>query len=92
MNTTDTLENMNTLLAALEIPASKSASREFNIALSTALSNLRPREQEVIVRLYGLDGHEPETYNSIANTLGVSRDRVAQTHDGALDRLRQELL
>jgi len=49
---------------------------------------LSPREREVIARRYGLNGRDPETLRDVAESLGVSRERVRQIQRRALRRLR----
>jgi RNA polymerase primary sigma factor len=39
---------------------------------------------------YGLDGDEPRTLKEIGLALGVTRERVRQLRDRALERLRGE--
>ena len=51
---------------------------------------LRPREQMIIARRFGLVGPE-ETLERIASDLGLSRERVRQLQDKALARLRKHL-
>lgn len=51
-------------------------------------SQLSPREQEVLRMRFGLDGREGQTLQEIADTLGISRERVRQIESRALRRLR----
>jgi RNA polymerase sigma factor FliA len=53
--------------------------------LSTLVAQLTPREQSVI-RLHYLQGL---TYDYIAQSLGITKGRVAQLHEQALQRLRR---
>jgi RNA polymerase primary sigma factor len=52
------------------------------------LSQLPPREQQVLRLRFGLDG-EPKTLEEIGAMLGVTRERVRQIEEKAKDRLRQ---
>ena len=54
-----------------------------------AVGLLPKREQNVIVRRYGLDGSEPHGRKEIACTLGVSMERVRQIEVTALCRLKK---
>ncbi len=56
----------------------------------SAIQTLNPRLQTVLVLHYGMDGDEPKTYQQIGLHLGVSRERVRQLKEEALDRLRQK--
>jgi RNA polymerase sigma factor (sigma-70 family) len=50
---------------------------------------LKPRDQHILVRHYGLDGQPAETLAAIAITLGLSRERVRQLESQALAQLRK---
>lgn len=56
----------------------------------SALGGLSPRLQTVLSLHYGMDGNEPKTYQQIGLHLGVSRERVRQLKEEALNRLRQK--
>lgn len=53
------------------------------------LAALRPRQQWVVERRYGLNGEAVHSLAEIAVDLGVSRERVRQIQEEALKRLRQ---
>lgn len=59
-------------------------------ALDRAMDVLSPRERQVLVMYYGLDGDEPMTLKQIGHAFGVSRERVRQLRERALGRLRSE--
>jgi len=70
--------------------AEESAVRHSTLrALKAAVRRLSPRERLVLVRRYGLDGAEPSTLRALAQTLGISAERVRQLESQALDRLRR---
>ncbi len=54
-----------------------------------ALENLAPRSRYILALHYGMDGHAPRTYQQIGAELGVSRERVRQLKEEALERIRQ---
>ncbi len=53
------------------------------------IRRLKPREQHILVRHYGLDGRPAETLAAVAITLGLSRERVRQLESQALAQLRK---
>lgn len=53
------------------------------------ISNLREREQEVIIRRFGLFGNEKETLQAIGNDFGVCRERIRQIEKVALGKLKK---
>ena len=57
-------------------------------SLSEMLSSLRPREAKVLRLYYGLDGQAPMTLEEIGRHLGVTRERIRQIKETALNRLR----
>lgn len=58
--------------------------------LWAVLGELRPREREVLVRRFGLEGQE-QTYDEIAVALGVCRATVRSVEARALGQLRRAL-
>lgn len=57
-------------------------------AIEASLSDLPPREREVVRRYFGLGSECAETLAEISADLGVSRERVRQLKDQGLSRLR----
>lgn len=55
------------------------------------LSQLEPKQQEVIVRRFGLHGHDNSTLAQVGEELGLTRERVRQIQMDALRRLRRIL-
>lgn len=56
--------------------------------LRQVLGTLTPKEEETIVKRFGLWGHTPQTLVSIGKDLGVSKERVRQLQNTALRKLR----
>ena len=56
--------------------------------LNTWLSQLNPREQEIIRLRFGLGGAEERTLASIGKDMGISRERVRQLEGKAKNKLR----
>jgi RNA polymerase sigma factor (sigma-70 family) len=52
---------------------------------------LTPKEQQILIRHYGLHGRPDETLEAIGNTYGVSRERIRQIESQALARLRKHI-
>ena len=57
--------------------------------VAAALDNLAPRSRYILALHYGMDGQAPHTYQQIGTELGVSRERVRQLKEEALERIRQ---
>jgi RNA polymerase primary sigma factor len=53
------------------------------------LAVLKPRERQVLVRRFGLEGHRAMKLEDIGRELGCTRERVRQMQDDALKRLRR---
>jgi RNA polymerase primary sigma factor len=63
----------------------ESLQREVN----SGLSLLSPREVDVLVAYYGLNGHSSRTLEEIGEMYGLTRERVRQIKERALRRLRR---
>lgn len=59
--------------------------------LREALTFLRPMEQDVIRRRFGLEDDNPVTLKEIAVTYGLSRERIRQIQEDALRKLRRRM-
>ncbi|RKX70644.1 RNA polymerase subunit sigma [candidate division WOR-3 bacterium] len=59
--------------------------------INEALKRLNKTEATVIKRNYGLDGNEPESMEKIGKRLRLSRERVRQIRNRALNKLRAYL-
>jgi RNA polymerase primary sigma factor len=46
-------------------------------------------EKRVIILRYGLDGEEPQTLESIGKVFGVTRERIRQIEQKAINKLRR---
>ncbi len=54
-----------------------------------SLAVLDPREALVVTLYYGLDGEEARTLEAIGRRLGLTRERIRQIKEKALEKLRQ---
>lgn len=52
------------------------------------LSKLPEREQAILSKMYGLNGGEPKSIREISHEMGLSRERIRQLRDQAVNRLR----
>lgn len=57
-------------------------------AISELISQLKPREKEVILARYGFINDEPKTLEQVGQAIGVTRERVRQIEVKALKRLK----
>ncbi len=55
------------------------------------LSELSEKQREVVIRRFGLRGHEVSTLEEVGNAIGLTRERVRQIQVEALRRLREIL-
>lgn len=60
-----------------------------NTNLALWLGRLTEKQQEVVARRYGLNGHDQSTLEDVAKEMGVTRERVRQIQLDALKRLRE---
>jgi RNA polymerase nonessential primary-like sigma factor len=67
-------------------------SHEVSALLAQGLAGLSAREREVLGGRYGLDDREPETLEVLAQRLGLTRERVRQIQQEALQKLKRRML
>lgn len=70
-------------------PMSLTLSHEIGELLTRGLTQLQPREREVVTGRYGLAGGEPETLEDLALRLNLTRERVRQIQQEALIKLKR---
>src|ERR1041385_2237725 len=74
-----------------DIPGAEEAAmdRFLTEEVDQALRTLPPRDAKVLRLYFGLDGDREHTLEEIGGMLGVTRERVRQRRDRALNRLRE---
>lgn len=63
---------------------------ELDSGLEDALSVLRPMEADILRRRYGLQGVEQETLREIGERYALSRERIRQLQERAVDSMRDQ--
>ncbi|MEP7280819.1 MAG: RNA polymerase sigma factor RpoS [Rubrivivax sp.] len=64
-------------------------SHELEALLAQGLSTLNEREREVLAGRFGLEDREPETLESLAERLGLTRERIRQIQQESLLKLKR---
>lgn len=59
--------------------------------LAKLLSQLEPREEEIIRLRFGLDGEAPKTLEEVGEMFNITRERVRQLQNIALNKLRKTM-
>lgn len=57
--------------------------------LITLLGRLKPREQQILRLRFGLDDGRPQSLAQVSRRFGLSRERVRQIEQAALNKLRR---
>jgi RNA polymerase primary sigma factor len=69
-------------------PAEAAGRTMLSEALREALSELSPREREVVRLRFGLDDGRARTLQEVANVVGLTREGIRQVETKALASLR----
>lgn len=72
-------------------PDEKTLLRDELITLKKLLDTIDVREAQILRMRFGLDGQEPLTLKQIADEVNISRERVRQIVDEALEKLNSRL-
>lgn len=64
---------------------------DMKIELNKVLDTLKPRDRQVMVALFGLDGSIPRTLKDVGDEIGVTREMVRQIKEKSLIKLRKKL-
>ena len=59
-------------------------------SVDKALDALTPQQRDVLVLRYGLDGKKPRTLQEIADDFSLTRERIRQIQNIALQRLQED--
>ena len=70
-------------------PFDETHSKERRAAILAMLARVPSRERHILVHRYGLEGDAPRSLAEIGEELGITRERVRQLEQGALERLRR---
>ena len=76
---------------AADDPADRIQDTDIQANIEHWLGKLNAKQREVVERRFGLHGYENSTLESVAQELGVTRERVRQIQMDALRRLRDIL-
>jgi len=71
-----------------EEPLDRVFSVTMNGIIHRALRQLNEREMKIIKLRYGLEGHDPMTLEETGQSLGITRERVRQIQETALNKLK----
>ncbi len=72
-------------------PADEALTEQVKERIASFLSELGELEQTIIIRRYGLKGHNPMTLQELADFLGMTRERVRQAQLRIIKTLKENL-
>lgn len=95
LDTTHVGDSDTNLLAFLKDPKDLPAfekeimDAEMSVHLQTALKGLQKRDESILTWRYGLDGRGERTLDEIGKRLNISKERVRQIEERAMQRIRE---
>lgn len=72
-----------------EDPSEALSGKDLGGEALSLLGMLKPKECEIIVRRFGLEGHKPMSLEEVGREIGRTRERVRQIQDEGLARMRR---
>ena len=72
-------------------PMGQTLNHEVGSLLDSELLTLNHREREVLTGRFGLHDHEPETLEALAERMGLTRERIRQIQQEALQKLKRHM-
>ena len=60
--------------------------------LRQALRELPPREKEIVLMRYGLEGYKELTQKEVAQIMGISQSYISRLEKRIMQRLKKEIL
>ena len=72
-------------------PDARAEQREMTLLVRDWLSHLPDKQRIVVMRRFGLDNDDPATLETLAEEMGVTRERVRQIQQEALVKLKRAL-
>ena len=86
----DSGDDLQILIEDLQAPQPQEelVRRELKNTLQILLSQLTPRQQQVLQMHYGLTDREPCSLEVIGKELGISKERVRQIEQQAMQKLK----
>ena len=61
---------------------------ELKEVFQSFLTDLEPREKQIVVARFGFDGKPPRTFRELGSQMGVCKERIRQIQTRAIDKLR----
>ena len=59
--------------------------------IDEALARLKPMERDVVVRHFGLDGHQPSSMGEIGKSYNLTKERIRQIEGSAFKKMKYPL-
>ena len=86
--TLETASNFNLLQIMSDPEGDRTGEVDMDETVGRLMDGLRPREQQVLSLRFGLSGEPRLSLSQVGKVLAVSKERVRQIQDRALEKLR----
>ena len=86
------VERREVMLSNEEDEAKQELHKNQRRIIDALMSKLQGREKKIVIEYYGIDGKKSKNLEELGKELGITKERVRQIKQVALNKLRSEIL
>jgi RNA polymerase sigma factor (sigma-70 family) len=85
----DSAEILENIQCEKTMPLEEAIYNELKEIISKQLESLKDKEKNIIILRFGLNGNNPHTLQEISNIMNLTRERIRQIEQNALNKLKK---